>query len=88
MRLSPGETFEVNGYQVTYREATAKLGGDSSGTGAPISFGAVLDVRKDGKHFTMRPSRNYYASGDPVARARSRASSRARRPARSTCAGG
>jgi cytochrome c-type biogenesis protein CcmF len=50
---------------VTYREATAKLGGDESGTGAPISFGAVLDVRKDGKHFTMRPLRNYYASGDP-----------------------
>ena len=65
VRLSPGETFEVNGYQVTYREATAKLGGDSAGTGAPISFGAVLDVRKDGEHFVMRPLRNYYASGDP-----------------------
>ena len=65
VRLSPGESFEVNGYDVTYREATAKLGGDSAGTGAPISFGAVLDVRKDGKHFVLRPSRNYYASGDP-----------------------
>ena len=30
---------------------TAKLGGDSAGTGAPISLGAVLDVRKGGKHF-------------------------------------
>jgi cytochrome c-type biogenesis protein CcmF len=65
VRLKPGDSFEVNGYQVTYREATAKLGGDSAGTGAPISFGAVLDVRKDGEHFVMRPSRNYYASGDP-----------------------
>jgi cytochrome c-type biogenesis protein CcmF len=65
VRLSPGDSFEVNGYQVTYREATAKLGGDSAGTGAPISFGAVLDVRKDGKHFVMRPSRNYYATADP-----------------------
>src|SRR5215207_3909672 len=65
VRISPGESFEVNGYRVTYREATAKLGGDSAGTGAPISFGAVLDVRKDGKRFVMRPSRNYYASGDP-----------------------
>jgi cytochrome c-type biogenesis protein CcmF len=55
----------VNDYDVTYREATAKLGGDDSGTGAPISFGAVLDVRKDGEHFVMRPLRNYYASGDP-----------------------
>ena len=65
VRISPGESFEVNGYDVTYREATAKLGGDDSGTGAPISFGAVLDVRTDGKHFVMRPLRNYYASGDP-----------------------
>jgi cytochrome c-type biogenesis protein CcmF len=65
VRISPGESFEVNGYEVTYREATAKLGGDESGTGAPISFGAVLDVRKDGEHFVMRPLRNYYASGDP-----------------------
>src|SRR5918995_422552 len=64
-RTMTGESFEVNGYEVTYREATAKLGGDSSGTGAPISFGAVLDVRKDGEHFVMRPLRNYYASGDP-----------------------
>jgi cytochrome c-type biogenesis protein CcmF len=65
VRLSPGDSFKVNGYDVTYREATAKLGGDSGGTGAPISFGAVLDVRKDGKHFVLRPSRNYYSSTDP-----------------------
>jgi cytochrome c-type biogenesis protein CcmF len=65
VRLSPGESFSVNGYEVTYREATAKLGGDDSGTGAPISFGAVLDVEKDGKRFVMRPLRNYYSSGDP-----------------------
>jgi cytochrome c-type biogenesis protein CcmF len=65
VRLSPGESFSVNGYEVTYREATAKLGGDASGTGAPISFGAVLDVRKDGERFVMRPLRNYYSSGDP-----------------------
>jgi cytochrome c-type biogenesis protein CcmF len=65
VRLSPGDTVEVDGYRVTYREATAKLGGDSAGTGAPISFGAVLDVRKGGKHFVLRPARNYYASGDP-----------------------
>ncbi len=65
VRLSPGDSFEIDGYQVTYREATARLGGDSSGTGAPIAFGAVLDVRKDGKHFTLRPSRNFYSSADP-----------------------
>src|SRR3954469_8816433 len=64
VRLRPGQTFKTDGYDVTYRKATAKLGGDSSGTGAPISFGAILDVRKGGKHFVMRPSRNYYATTD------------------------
>ncbi len=65
VRLRPGDSFSVDGYDVTYRQATAKLGGDRSGTGAPISFGAILDVRKDGKHYVMRPSRNYYATTDP-----------------------
>jgi cytochrome c-type biogenesis protein CcmF len=65
VRARPGDTFSVDGYQVTYRKATARLGGDSSGTGAPIAFGAVLDVRGKGKHFVMRPSRNYYATTDP-----------------------
>jgi cytochrome c-type biogenesis protein CcmF len=66
VRLSPGQSFELDGYSVTYREATAKLGGDDAGTGAPISLGAVLDVRKDGERFTLRPSRNFYSSRDPA----------------------
>ena len=37
-----------------------------AGTGAPISLGAVLDVRRGGKHSTLRPSRNYYPSQDPT----------------------
>jgi cytochrome c-type biogenesis protein CcmF len=65
VRLAPGESFEIDGYRVTYREPTAALGGDDSGTGAPISFGAVLDVRKGDERFTLRPSRNFYSSGDP-----------------------
>jgi cytochrome c-type biogenesis protein CcmF len=66
VRLSPGDTIDVGGYQVTYRKATAKLGGDNAGTGAPVSLGAVLDVRKGGEHFTLHPSRNYYSSPDPA----------------------
>jgi cytochrome c-type biogenesis protein CcmF len=65
VRLRAGDSFSVDGYDVTYRQATAKLGGDRSGTGAPISFGAILDVRKAGRHYVMRPSRNYYATADP-----------------------
>jgi cytochrome c-type biogenesis protein CcmF len=65
VRLSPGDTIQVGDYTVTYREATAKLGGDDAGTGAPISLGAVLDVRKGDERFTLRPSRNYYSSNEP-----------------------
>jgi cytochrome c-type biogenesis protein CcmF len=65
VRLRPGQTFDVAGYEVTYRRATAELGGDAGGTGAPISLGAVLDVRRGGDRFTLRPSRNYYSTQDP-----------------------
>jgi cytochrome c-type biogenesis protein CcmF len=65
VRLSPGESVRVGDYEVTYREPTARLGGDGGGTGAPISFGAVMDVRKGDESFTLRPSRNYYSTSDP-----------------------
>jgi cytochrome c-type biogenesis protein CcmF len=45
--------------------ATAELGGDSAGTGAPISLGAVLRVRRGDERFVLRPSRNYYSTSDP-----------------------
>jgi cytochrome c-type biogenesis protein CcmF len=66
VRLRPGQSFDVAGYHVTYRRATAALGGDRAGTGAPISLGAILDVRRGSKRFTLRPSRNYYATQDPT----------------------
>jgi cytochrome c-type biogenesis protein CcmF len=65
VRLSPGERFSVGDYEVTYRRATAALGGDRAGTGAPISLGAVLEVRRGDESFTMRPTRNYYSTTDP-----------------------
>jgi cytochrome c-type biogenesis protein CcmF len=64
VRLSPGESFRVGDYSVTYREPTARLDADRAGTGAPITFGAVLDVRKGKERFTLRPSRNYYPTQD------------------------
>ena len=64
VRLSPGDRFTTDGYEVTYVRPTAKLGGDSAGTGAPISFGAVLAVRKGDESFTLSPSRNFYPSRD------------------------
>jgi cytochrome c-type biogenesis protein CcmF len=65
VRLRPGQTFRVGDYNVKYRKATARLGGDRAGTGAPVTLGAVLDVRKGRERYTLRPSRNYYPTQDP-----------------------
>jgi len=65
VRLSPGESVSVGGYDVTYLKPTAQLGGDSGGTGAPISLGAVMRVRHGDETYTLRPSRNYYSTTDP-----------------------
>ena len=66
VRLSPGDTFTSGGYRITYVRPTAALGSDSAGTGAPITFGAVLRAEgRDGKAFTLRPSRNFYPTQDP-----------------------
>ena len=65
VRMSPGERVSVGGYDIEYVRPTARLGGDRGGTGAPISFGAVMRVTREGKTFTLRPSRNYYSTSDP-----------------------
>jgi cytochrome c-type biogenesis protein CcmF len=64
VRLGMGQTTKVGGYEITYRKATAGIVSDRAGTGAPITFGAVLDVRKGRKHFVLNPSRNYYSTQD------------------------
>jgi cytochrome c-type biogenesis protein CcmF len=64
VRLAPGESVEVGPYEVTYRRPTAGILADRAGTGAPITFGAVLDVRRGEERFVLTPSRNYYASAD------------------------
>jgi cytochrome c-type biogenesis protein CcmF len=63
-RLSPGQTTTIDGYRVTYKRPTARILDDRSGTGAPVTLGAVLDVRKGDRHWTMRPGRNYYEATD------------------------
>ena len=63
-RLSPGQSVRVGDYTVTYTRPTARLLDDPSGTGAPITLGAVLEVSNGGERFTLRPSRNYYPSTD------------------------
>jgi cytochrome c-type biogenesis protein CcmF len=58
LRLRPGDSANVGDYRVTYEEPTAVI--------APaeqrLTFGAVLNVTKDGKQFALlHPSRNYYS---------------------------
>jgi cytochrome c-type biogenesis protein CcmF len=65
IRMKQGQTTTVGGYKVKYVRPTAEVGHDTSGTGAPISLGAVLDVSKDGKHTIVRPKRNFYPVNDP-----------------------
>ncbi|HEV2074675.1 MAG TPA: cytochrome c-type biogenesis CcmF C-terminal domain-containing protein, partial [Thermoleophilaceae bacterium] len=66
-RLSPGETIAVDDYEITYREPTAEIFGDSGGTGAAITFGAVLEVTDGDESFTLNPLRNYYPVGPTAA---------------------
>ena len=64
LRLEPGASATVDGYTVTYRRPTATVLDDPANTGATITLGAVVDVRKGDERFTLTPRRNYYASGD------------------------
>jgi cytochrome c-type biogenesis protein CcmF len=72
VRLSPGQSARVGPYTVTYRAPTAAVLNDRAGTGAPVSLGAVLDVRRGKRRFALRPSRNFYeaqgAGSGPIAR--------------------
>jgi cytochrome c-type biogenesis protein CcmF len=59
-RLVPGRAIAVAGYDVRYVAATTTVSPEK------LSLGAVLDVRRDGRHVaTLRPSRGYYPAADP-----------------------
>jgi cytochrome c-type biogenesis protein CcmF len=59
--LAPGQQAKVDGYAIRYERPTA------SASAADVSFGAVLDVSKNGKHVTtLRTKRRFYpAPNDP-----------------------
>jgi cytochrome c-type biogenesis protein CcmF len=57
--LKPGQSAGVDGYTIHYVRPTA------AATAQKVSFGAVLDVSKSGKHVTtLRTSRGFYPSQD------------------------
>ena len=75
--LRPGQSADVGDYRVTYERPTVSVSREA------LSFGAVLDVQRDGKEFALlSPSRRYFRPTG-VRAAASPASSRGSRPARS-----
>ena len=59
LRLRPGQSANVGDYRVTYREPTASIDGGEQ----RLNFGAIVDIRRDGKQVALvAPSRNYYSS--------------------------
>ncbi|HEY3193597.1 MAG TPA: heme lyase CcmF/NrfE family subunit, partial [Solirubrobacterales bacterium] len=62
LSLQVGQSAKVGDYTINYRKLTADPKSER------ISFGARLDVSRDGKHFaTLDPARNYYPTQDPTA---------------------
>jgi len=64
VRLAPGQSVRAGDYTFTYERPTSRIT-TSAGELERISFGAVVQVSRDGKHVTtMRPERGYYPSRD------------------------
>jgi cytochrome c-type biogenesis protein CcmF len=60
VRLLPGQSTRVGDYDIRYLKPTAEVANEK------IAFGAVLDVKRDGRHYaTLSPTRNFYRSQDP-----------------------
>jgi cytochrome c-type biogenesis protein CcmF len=63
MRLGVGQTARVGGYEFRYVKPTSRISTTPAGNLEKISFGAVVDVRRDGRHVTtLRPERGYFPS--------------------------
>jgi cytochrome c-type biogenesis protein CcmF len=63
--LTPGQTMRVGDYDFTYARPTSRVSTTASGELEKISFGAVVDVRRDAeKIVTLRPERSYFPSRD------------------------
>ncbi len=62
--LKPGQSTRVGAYTIRYVRPTSSIS-QRDGSLEKINFGAVLDVRKNGRHYTtLRPEKGYYPSQD------------------------
>jgi cytochrome c-type biogenesis protein CcmF len=65
VRMKPGDSAEVGDYTVTYQRPTQAIDSEEQ----KLTFGAVLDVDRDGSQFaTLHPAREYYSGSgsDPT----------------------
>jgi cytochrome c-type biogenesis protein CcmF len=72
VRLAPGESTRVGGYDIQYARPTSDLDVTSSGSLEKINLGADLRVRKDGKTRALHTERSFFPSNSPQAGAVSR----------------
>jgi cytochrome c-type biogenesis protein CcmF len=73
VQLRAGQSTTVGGYDFTYVKPTGNIVVSGNGQDERIEFGAILEVRKDGKLVdTLRTTRGYYPSQDPTLGAVSR----------------
>jgi cytochrome c-type biogenesis protein CcmF len=66
VRLAPGESTRVAGYDLTYQRPTGKIDVASNGSLEKIDLGAVVRVRHgSSKPITLHPERSFFPSDDP-----------------------
>jgi cytochrome c-type biogenesis protein CcmF len=65
VRLAPGQSATVGGYEIEYLRPTGALAIASNGSLEKIDLGAVLRVRRGGgEPITLRPARSFFPSAD------------------------
>ena len=67
VRMTPGDTQNVGGYEITYVKPTAEIVPAPNGRLERIDFGAELRVRRDGADVTtLRTERSFFPSAGPM----------------------
>jgi cytochrome c-type biogenesis protein CcmF len=62
VRLTPGESVQLGGYEITYLRPTADIDVATNGRLEKLNLGADLRVRRGGQVRTLHTERSYFAS--------------------------
>ncbi len=66
VRLAPGQTAKVGGYEITYDKPTSQLAAASNGRLERIDLGARLRVSKDGRFLgILETEKSFFPTADP-----------------------